>query len=205
MLAPTKLNGKDPKPSKRPDIINNSWGSQKPNFNPFFDDVEAAWAAAGIWGQWSNGNSGPSCGTSGSPGSRPISYSAGAYDINNNIASFSGRGPGKGDDIKPNLSAPGVNVRSSLPGGTYGNYSGTSMASPHIAGAVALLWSAAPKLRGDIDKTWKALDNSGIDVDVKTCGGTKDDNNVFGEGRLDAFALVKAASRGGLVPARTAG
>jgi subtilisin family serine protease len=202
MLAPTKLNGKDPKPSMRPDIINNSWGSEKPNQNTFFDDIIKAWNAAGIFGQWSNGNSGPSCKTSGSPGSRPNSYSAGAYDINNNIASFSGRGPGKGSDIKPNISAPGVNVRSSYKGSAYANLSGTSMASPHVAGSIALLWSAAPKLRGDIDKTKKALDNSGIDVANDQCGGTKDDNNVFGEGRLDAYALVKAAAKAGLVPER---
>ena len=150
MLAPTDSAGDNPDVTKRPNVINNSWGTQVPSNDPFMEDVEAAWAASGIWGQWSNGNNGPGCATSGSPGSRIINYSAGAYDINNTIASFSSRGTGQDGEIKPNISAPGVNVRSSLPGGSYGSLSGTSMASPHVAGAVALLWSAAPSLIGDI-------------------------------------------------------
>jgi subtilisin family serine protease len=196
MLAPTNLAGQNPDVTKRPNIINNSWGSTLPSNDPFMEDIELAWAASGIWGQWSNGNSGPSCGTSGSPGSRIINYSSGAYDINNTIASFSARGAGQDGEIKPNIAAPGVNVRSSLPGGTYGAFNGTSMASPHVVGAVALLWSAAPSLIGDIDATRALLDDTAIDTANSQCGGTADDNNVFGEGRLDALALVEAAPTG---------
>jgi hypothetical protein len=54
--------------------------------------------------------------TSGSPGSRIINYSVGAYDINNVIAPFSSRGAGQDGEIKPNIAAPGVAVRSSVPG-----------------------------------------------------------------------------------------
>jgi subtilisin family serine protease len=196
MLAPRDLQGQNPDTTKRPNIINNSWGSIVPSNDPFMEDVEQAWAAAGIWGQWSNGNSGPNCATSGSPGSRIINYSAGAYDINNNIAGFSARGTGQEGEIKPNIAAPGVNVRSSLPGGAYGALNGTSMASPHVAGAVALLWSAAPSLIGDIDATKALLDDTAVDTANSQCGGTADDNNVFGEGRLDALALVQAAPTG---------
>jgi subtilisin family serine protease len=204
MLAPTKINGSSPKPSKRPDIVNNSWGYTDPNGQEtLFDSIITAWDAAGIFGQWSIGNMGSGCNTDGAPGARPAAYAAGAYDINNQIAGFSSRGPGLGSDIKPNISAPGVNVRSSVPGG-YGNLSGTSMASPHVAGAIALLWSAAPSLRGDIPATHAALDKAGIDVDATQCGGTKADNNVFGEGRLDALSLVQSASAAGLVPDRFA-
>jgi subtilisin family serine protease len=204
MLAPTKINGSDPKPKKRPDIVNNSWGYTDPDGQEtLFDDIIHDWDASGIFGMWSLMNMGPACNTDGAPGARPFAYAAGAYDINNQIASFSSRGPGLGSDIKPNLSAPGVNVRSSVPGG-YGNMSGTSMASPHIAGSVALLWSAAPGLRGDIDKTHKLLDKSGTDVDATQCGGTKADNNVFGEGRLNALKLVKSAAALGLVADRSA-
>ena len=195
MLAPTDLAGENPDVSKRPNIINNSWGTP-PSNDPFMEDIELAWAASGMWGQWSNGNSGPDCETSGSPGSRIINYSSGAYDINNEIAGFSSRGSGQDGEIKPNISAPGVNVRSSEPGNTYGALNGTSMASPHVAGAIALLWSAAPSLIGDIAGTKALLDETAIDTDDTSCGGTADDNNVFGEGRLDALALVSAAPVG---------
>jgi len=191
LLAPTKLNHTHPKPGKRPDVVNNSWGYTQTGQQTLFDSIIAAWDAAGIFGQWANGNIGPSCNSSGAPGSRPQAYSAGAYDINNNIASFSSRGPGQSGDVKPNISAPGVNVRSSWPGSSYNLESGTSMASPHVAGAVALLWSAVPSLLGDVPGTKKALDNSATDKSDLQCGGTADDNNVYGEGRLDALKLVQ--------------
>ncbi len=196
MLAPTKVDGSAPDVTKRPNIVNNSWGSIVPSTEPFMEDISIAWAASGIFGIFSNGNSGPNCSTSGSPGSRTVNYSVGAYDIANNIASFSGRGPGQDGTIKPNISAPGVNVRSSLPGSTYGNGSGTSMAAPHTAGAVALLWSAVPALVGDVEGTRELLDDTAIDKSDLQCGGTADDNNVYGEGRLDALSLVQAGNLG---------
>ncbi len=196
MLAPTDLDGENADVTKRPHIVNNSWGTQVPSNDPFMEDVLEAWAAAGIFGTWSNGNNGPSCQTSGSPGSRTLNYSVGAYDVSNNIAGFSSRGAGQDGELKPNISAPGVNVRSSLPGNSYGSYNGTSMAAPHLAGSIALLWSAAPGLVGDIDATRALLDGSATDSDSTACGGTADDNNVFGEGRLDALALLNAAPVG---------
>ncbi len=196
MLAPTKLDGSDPDPSKRPHIINNSWGSSLPSNDPFMEDVIEAWDAAGIFSMWANGNSGPACETSGSPGSRIITYSVGNYNIDHEISNTSGKGAGQDGEIKPNISAPGSNVRSSVPGSGYANYSGTSMATPHAAGAVALLWSAAPGLVGDIEGTRALLDGTAIDTENLMCGGTADDNNVFGEGRLDAMALIEAAPIG---------
>jgi subtilisin family serine protease/N-acetylneuraminic acid mutarotase len=197
LLEPTDLNGENPDASKRPHIINNSWGSQLPSTDPFMEDVLEAWDASGILGIWANGNSGEfGCNSSGSPGSRIINYSVGAYDINNEIASFSGRGPGQDGEIKPNISAPGVNVRSSLPGDSYGAIDGTSMAAPHVAGTVALLWSAAPTLVGETDATRALLDQSAIDTEDLQCGGTAEDNNVYGEGRLDALALLQLAPVG---------
>ena len=196
MLAPTDLEGQNPDVSKRPDIINNSWGTELPSNDPFMEDVEEAWAASGIFGTWSNGNNGPGCQTSGSPGSRTLNYSVGAYDVNNAIADFSSRGTGQDGEIKPNISAPGVNVRSSVPGGGYANFSGTSMAAPHLGGAIAQLWAAAPSIRGDVDATRTLLDGSAVDTADSQCGGTADDNNVFGEGRLDALALLQAAPVG---------
>ncbi|WP_376776355.1 S8 family serine peptidase [Allocatelliglobosispora scoriae] len=195
VLAPTDLNGNNPRPDLHPDIVNNSWGGG--GGDPWYEATVNAWIAAGIFPMFSNGNSGPGCNTAGSPGDYPQSYAAGAYDINNNIASFSSRGKsGIDNGLKPNIAAPGANVRSSVPGGGYAAFSGTSMASPHVAGTVALIWSAAPSLKGDINATKALLDSSAIDVDATTCGGTAADNNVFGEGRLDAYAAVTNAPRG---------
>ncbi|QNE17719.1 S8 family serine peptidase [Kribbella qitaiheensis] len=196
MLEPTNLAGQNPDASKRPNVINNSWGSTLPSNDPFMEDVTNAWTASGIFGVFANGNSGSACNSSGSPGSEESTYSAGAYDINNNIASFSGRGAGQNGVIKPNISAPGVNIRSSLPGNTYGSFNGTSMATPHLAGVIALLWSGAPSLKGDVAATRALLDNTAVDKADAQCGGTTDDNNVYGEGRLDALALLNAAPVG---------
>jgi N-acetylneuraminic acid mutarotase len=197
LLAPTDLNGQNPDASKRPHIINNSWGTRMPSIDPFMEDVMIAWDAAGILGIWSNGNSGTlGCQSGGSPGTRTINYSVGAYDANNQIAPFSGRGPGQDGEFKPNISAPGVAVRSSGPGNIYYPDQGTSMAAPHVAGAAALLWSAAPSLIGDLDATKRLLDETAIDTADPQCGGTAADNNVYGEGRLDALALLEAAPVG---------
>ncbi|MEV5962069.1 S8 family serine peptidase [Kribbella sp. NPDC051952] len=212
MLEPTNLAGQNPDASKRPNIINNSWGSTLPSNDPFMEDITLAWTASGIFGAFANGNSGEGgCNTSGSPGSLTSNYSAGAYDINNTIASFSGRGVGQNGTIKPNISAPGVNVRSSLPGNTYGAFNGTSMATPHLAAAIALLWSASPSLKGDVAATRALLNTTAVDAPNSQCGGTPENNNVFGQGRLDALALLNAAPIGdtgtlsGTVTASTGG
>jgi Subtilase family/Carboxypeptidase regulatory-like domain len=195
MLAPTDAKGENPDVTKRPHIVNNSWGTS-PSNDPFLEEVQQAWAASGIMGIWANGNEGPGCETSGAPGSRTINYSVGAYDLNNKVAHFSSRGPGQDGDIKPNISAPGVDVRSALPGNRYALYDGTSMATPHVSGAVALLWSAVPEYARDLEATKLALDLSAVDTPDDQCGGTAGDNPVYGEGRLDALALVNTASRG---------
>ena len=194
VVAPTDLNGANPRSDLRPHIVNNSWGGG--GGDPWYLDTVNAWRAAGIFPAFSNGNSGPGCGTSGSPGDYVESYSSGAFDINGVIASFSSRGPSTFGGLKPNLASPGVNVRSSINGGGYGNFSGTSMASPHTAGAVALMWSAAPSLVGDIAQTSALLNQTATDTSDLTCGGTAANNNVWGEGKLDALNAVTQSPRG---------
>jgi subtilisin family serine protease len=192
ILAPTDLNGNNPDSNLWPHIVNNSWGGGPGD--PFYQPVVDAWVASGIFPQFSIGNSGPSCGTGGSPGDFLNTYGAGAYSINNTIAGFSGRGPSGFDpnEIKPNIAGPGVNVRSSIanPPNGFGNFNGTSMASPHVAGTIALMWAAAPSLVRDIAATRAILDATATDVSDTSCGGTAADNNVWGEGRLNALAAV---------------
>src|SRR5204862_1182177 len=87
-------------------------------------------------------------------------FAPGAFDIGDTLAGFSSRGPALADGsnrMKPDITAPGVNVRSSWPTDTYINASGTSMAGPHVVGVVALLWSARPQLVRDIATTKNIL------------------------------------------------
>ncbi|MER5737264.1 S8 family serine peptidase [Streptomyces sp. NPDC002262] len=193
ILAPTDSNGHNPRPEMAPDIVNNSWGGGN---TTFYADVVAAWRAAGIFETFSAGNDGDgvTCSTAKAPGAQAGSYGVGAYDSAGAIAPFSGFGPSLVDgSAKPNISAPGVDIRSAWPGSTYRLSSGTSMAAPHVAGAVALLWSAAPSLAGNLDATRTVLNDSARDVDDTHCGGTAGMNNVWGEGKLDVFAAVDAA------------
>ncbi|MFE7704828.1 S8 family serine peptidase [Streptomyces sp. NPDC057486] len=195
ILAPTDHNGQNPKPEMAPDIVNNSWGGGD---TTFYQDIVEAWNAAGIFEAFAAGNDGDgtTCSTAHAPGSQAPSYGVGAYDVNGRIADFSGFGPSLVDgSAKPNISAPGVNVRSTWPGSTYKALNGTSMATPHVAGAAALLWSAAPSLIGRIDETRAILNDGAVDVDDTHCGGTADMNNVWGEGKLDILASVDAAPR----------
>ncbi|MEV0213817.1 S8 family serine peptidase [Micromonospora sp. NPDC050695] len=195
VLAPTDLNGQNPRPDLRPDVVNNSWGGA--GGDPWFQQTIAAWRAAGMFPVFSSGNDGPDCGSASSPGDNADAYAVGSYDVQNAISDFSGRGDATDPHAyKPNVAAPGSDVRSSVPGNAYAAFSGTSMAAPHVSGTVALVWSAAPTLKGDIAATEELLDRTARDVDATTCGGTAADNNVFGEGRLDAYEAVRSAPRG---------
>jgi subtilisin family serine protease len=197
VLAPTDLNGENPRPDLRPHVVNNSWGTDAGG-DTFYQATVQSWVASGIFPSFSNGNNGFGfCGSVGAPASYPESYGVGAFDINDNIAVFSSLGPSPIDGgIKPDISAPGVDVRSSVPDDSYASFSGTSMAAPHLSGAVALMWSAAPALIGDVAGTRVILDNAAIDTEDLLCGGTADDNNVWGEGRLDALAAVEGSPIG---------
>ncbi|MGD6744667.1 S8 family serine peptidase [Streptomyces sp. BH106] len=192
ILAPTDRNGQNPRPDLAPNIVNNSWGDTG-GTDPFYEDILAAWDAAGIFEAFAAGNAGngTACSTTDPPGAQVSSYGVGAYDSAGKIAKFSGFGPSRIDgSAKPNISAPGVDVRSAWPGSAYNTISGTSMATPHVAGSVALLWSAAPSLIGKIDETRALLDEGARDVDDTHCGGTAAMNNVWGDGKLDILASI---------------
>jgi len=179
-------------PDNRPHVVNNSWGGG--GGDDWYLSKVNAWRAAGIFPAFSAGNTGPSCGTIGSPGDYQESFASAAHDSSGEIASFSGRGPsdfGYTPYTKPNISAPGVNVCSSVPGDGWScGYSGTSMASPHTAGAVALLWSCSPDLLGDIDVTVQALQSTADEASPGNCGAppSGQGNYTFGYGYLNVLA-----------------
>jgi serine protease AprX len=209
MIAPTDLTGNNANPALRPHVLNNSWGcpaSEGCVSRAELETIVNNTQAAGIFVEVSAGNSGPACSTvSDPPAIYSASFSTGAIDISNALAGFSSRGPSnfyKPALLKPNISAPGVVVRSSYVTSdtSYANLSGTSMAGPHVVGVVALLWSARPELVRDIDATKSILQNTanpGVTVSPQTCGGTPSTqipNNSFGYGRVDALAAVNAAA-----------
>jgi subtilisin family serine protease len=129
----------------------------------------------------------------------------GAHSSNGAIASFSSRGAVTVDGSgrrKPDISAPGVGVRSTWVNGGFNTIQGTSMASPHVAGAAALLWSAVPALIGDIDMTEQVLIKSATPAPFNQCGEGNTPvtpNNTYGYGRLDILAAVQLAQQPGAV------
>jgi serine protease AprX len=202
-LAPYPVNGTPDQgdPTLAPDVTINSWGcptSEGCSVNTLQAAVEAQ-AAAGIMMVVAAGNSGSLCSTVTDPPSfYAASYTAGALNTGTDtIASFSSRGPvtidGSGR-IKPDISAPGTNTRSAWNScdSCYGFASGTSMATPHIAGAMALLWSAIPSLQNQIDASRAALNNAAVHIASTQCGTAGPPNNVYGWGRVDILAAVNS-------------
>ena len=199
-LAPTRIGGSDPDPTKAPDITNNSWhcpASEGCSFDTLQAAVEAQ-AAAGIMMVSAAQNSGPNCSTvSNPPGIYAATYSVGALTTGTDtIAGFSSRGPVTADGsnrIKPDISAPGTGTRSSTNASdsSYANFSGTSMATPHVAGGVALFWSALPSLRHQITASRDALNHTAHFISSTQCGDAGPPNNVFGWGRLDVLRAVQ--------------
>ena len=174
-----------------PDVILNSWGIPKNLFTPCdstFNAVIDAVEAAGIVTIFAAGNEGPNPMTIRSPADIATSptntFSVGAVDDNKVVASFSSRGPSSCDnaDKKPEVMAPGVNIRSSYKGGGYSYMSGSSMAAPYIAGLVALIRQHDPE--ASVAQIKNALINAAIDL------GDPGDDNSYGYGFIDATKVL---------------
>lgn len=206
-LAPTDLNGENPDPDKAPHVINNSWycadieGCTDLTISDLLRVGIVNLKASGVVVVVSNGNFGPSCNsTFGPPAYFEESFSIGATRFDDTISGFSSRGPvtidGSGR-FKPNVSAPGQNVRSSIPNGGYANFSGTSMAGPHVAGLVALVLSARPDLAGEVELIEEFIEQTSKPLfgwqDCTDGGGLAYPNNTYGYGRVDALGAVNAA------------
>jgi uncharacterized repeat protein (TIGR01451 family) len=194
-IAPYKLNYLGADPGKAPDVINNSWSCTYSEGCTSWDTLQSVvdnTRAAGIVVVASAGNSGSGCSTIDDPPAMYGSvFTVGATDNSDNIASFSSRGPGIGTNLlKPDVTAPGVSVLSSTKTG-YGYNSGTSMAAPHVTGLVALMLSADPLLRGNVDAIENIIRQSSVPLTTTTqdCGGlpgSQVPNNTFGYGRIDS-------------------
>src|SRR5215472_13119508 len=196
-LAPYPLNCTPDQgdPTKAPDITINSWGCPTSEGCTVGNELQAAveaQEAAGIQMVVAAGNSGPGCSTVSDPPSfYAASYTAGALNTGTDtIASFSSRGPVTRDGsnrTKPDITAPGTDTRSATNAcdSCYTTASGTSMATPHISGAMALLWCAIPSLRHQIQASRDALDNTAFFISSVQCGTAGPPNNVYGWGRVD--------------------
>jgi subtilisin family serine protease len=204
MLAPTRTDGGQPRPDLRPLIINNSWAGS--GGSDWYAGYTAAWRAAGIFPVFAAGNAGggitQTCGSIDSPGDYADVVAVGATDQTDSIAGFSLLGPAVDGRRKPDFVAPGtyagagLGVLSTFPGEglSYQVLRGTSMAAPHVAGLVALLWSANPTLIGDYDTTYNLMRDSALRRSDTRCGDAPGDpNNVYGYGRIDAYGAVTRA------------
>jgi subtilisin family serine protease len=191
-----------------PDVINNSWWDPDMDSDQecegVYKPILTALEAAGIANIFSAGNEGPNPGTITVPKNINTdtlnSFTVGALNGNASsllIADFSSQGPsacgGEGSLlIKPEVSAPGENVRSCELDGTYGTKSGTSMAAPHVAGAVLLLKEAFPYLTGK--DLLRAIYHSCMDL------GELGEDHVYGMGIIDVLAAFNLLVSQGHVP-----
>ncbi|MCP4441934.1 MAG: S8 family serine peptidase [Aureispira sp.] len=204
-LAPTDLNGENPNTDKAPHVINNSWACPpsencKPsNFEVLRMAVENM-RNAGVVVVVSAGNEGlQGCETVRYPAAiYGESFSIGASTSSDEVANFSSRGNVTIDSslrIKPDVIAPGVNVLSAIRNGKYGLKNGTSMAAPHVAGAIALLISADPSLAGEVDYLEELLEYSATPIfSADTCGGilgTEVPNNAAGYGQINLWKALE--------------
>ncbi len=177
-------------PALAPDIVNCSWGSADGSATAFQPDL-AVLLTAGILPVTAAGNDGPGAGTVRSPASLPGILAVGASDSDDETARFSSRGPSAWGEIKPQVAAPGVQVLSAYPGGTYQSWDGTSMAAPHVSGLAALMRSISSTV----------LPTTMVRLITQTVVPLSPivPNNDSGWGRVDAFAALSALMQPGQV------
>ncbi|MCB9423086.1 MAG: S8 family serine peptidase [Ardenticatenaceae bacterium] len=175
----------NPNTDDAPQVVNNSWAYGTPGCNLEFQLDLQALLAAEIVPVFAAGNYGPST-SSVSPANYPEAFAVGAVNNSGRIYAYSSRGPsacGEAQTVYPEIVAPGVNINTSDLFGLYYQATGTSLAAPHVSGALALLLSAFPDLTADQQRA--ALLNTAVDL-----GAAGPDNN-FGYGRIDILAAYQ--------------
>lgn len=200
MLAPTDLNDQNPDPSRAPDVLNTSWGclSMVGCADPFvLESILNNLRAAGIFLAAAAGNDGSDCETvQDSPPMFPSATATGSSGVDSTltelISAFSSRGPAVATGlVKPDVVAPGQGIASFNRLGDPITVNGTSAASPHLAGEVALLISASPALAGNVDALETLVEQYADPMTAtQTCGGvpgTEIPNNTWGWGRINAW------------------
>jgi subtilisin family serine protease len=221
ITAPTDLAGDNPDPTKRPVAVNNSWGDCGTSYDNWYQGVVDSWQAAGIYPIFSNGNA-SNCGYNDPPGlntvGNPARYgnvtgvgSTGQND--GQYATHSNWGPTDNLDtinpnpndafgaaLKPQVLAPGVNIRSSVntSDSSYESWAGTSMSSPHVTGLIALIVQAAPCLAGDYATIETIIEDTAVPVPYASGGSPAPPagnaiNYATGHGEIDALAAVNMA------------
>jgi serine protease AprX len=203
-LAPTNVRGENPNPDLRPDVSVHSYGCITPSLCPDGTSMKQATKALRTAGHFTTvaaHNYGPACKTLRfEPGTHEHVFTCGATgQQTHTIAHFSGRGPVPGiKNVKPDVTGPGENIYSSMPGNKYDYMSGTSMATPGVAGVVALLWSAVPQLKNNVDLTEAILKKTAYGQETDECtddGIYQSPNPVYGYGSIDALRAYDAAMK----------
>lgn len=216
MAAPWDLTGANPNADLRPHVVNNSWGDCGQTYDPWYEGVLSAWHAAGIYPVFSNGNA-SNCSYSSPPGLNTVGNPARSGNVtgvgstgnsNGAYATHSNWGPTDNLDtinprgyanLKPQVLAPGTNrsAYGTSTDSTYGGMTGTSMSAPHVAGLVALMWSAAPCLIGDYATTETIIEETATPIPYASGNGDEGPGNVpnhaTGWGEINAQAAVEAA------------
>jgi len=196
-ICPTLPDGTNANCSYAAHVAQNSWngGQGQTWFRPVVD----AWESAGIIPVFSAGNTGNACGTLQSPADNVKVISVGASSNVEDVAYFSSAGPSVFGDIKPDVVAPGHQVRSAWASSdfAYAVASGTSMACPHVSAVVGILLSYKPDLTFDEVKNFltSGADRDAIGESGRNCGGVKENvypNNNVGWGRINALQSLEA-------------
>lgn len=218
VVAPTPVAGGAVDPSKRANAVNNSWGDCGRTYDSWYQATVDAWLAAGVYPVFSNGNASncdyptpPGLNTVGNPArSGNVTGVGSSGQSNGAYATHSNWGPTDNLDtvnpvdgfnmLKPQVIAPGTDIRSSVPSSDtayQGGWSGTSMSAPHVTGLVAMMWQAAPCLVGDYAATESLIEQTATHItynDGSPLTPTDYPNFATGWGEINALAAVQAAS-----------